>query len=233
MRLPSASSTVCRGAEGARSAEAGKPSFIGFRLFPQRIHFGERNVKRCFAPRRKRAFDGGKAALEFLVGLPQQRLGISVQVTGEVDGSKKQVADFGGGFIWVGFQRRLDLIGLLANLAQYGAHVVPVEPYFAGFGLELKRAGERGEGDRYSGQAALLRRLACSCLRSFPFLLLRLYCLPQAFDSLGVGGATLAENVRMPADKFRGDGLDYVAEVERALFLRHARVEDHLEEEIA
>ena len=37
----------------------------------------------------------------------------------------------------------------------------------------------------------------------------------------------------MPADHFAGDGLDHVAERERALLLRHARVIDDLQQEIA
>ena len=37
----------------------------------------------------------------------------------------------------------------------------------------------------------------------------------------------------MPADHFAGDGLDHVAERERALLLRHAGVIDDLQQEIA
>ena len=39
--------------------------------------------------------------------------------------------------------------------------------------------------------------------------------------------------MRMPADEFLRDGLHHVAEIEGALFLRHAGVEDDLQEEIA
>ena len=39
--------------------------------------------------------------------------------------------------------------------------------------------------------------------------------------------------MRMPADELFGDRLDHVAEIERALFLGHAGVEDDLEQEIA
>ena len=92
---------------------------------------------RRLALRRKRAFDCGKAPLEFLVGLPQQRLGIGVQMAGEIDCGKEQVAHFRGRLIWIRFQRRLDLVGLFANFTQHSADVVPVEPDFAGFALQL------------------------------------------------------------------------------------------------
>ena len=57
--------------------------------------------------------------------------------------------------------------------------------------------------------------------------------LPQAFDGLRIVGVLVAEHMRMPANEFRGDGLDHVAEVEGALFLRHAGVKDDLQQQIA
>ena len=39
--------------------------------------------------------------------------------------------------------------------------------------------------------------------------------------------------MRMAADQLGGDGLDHVAEIEGALFLGHAGVEDDLEQQIA
>ena len=43
----------------------------------------------------------------------------------------------------------------------------------------------------------------------------------------------IAEDVRMPADQLVGDGLDHIAEIERALLLRHAGVEHDLQQQIA
>jgi hypothetical protein len=73
-----------------------------------------------------------------------------------------------------------------------------------------------------------LRRRASSRLRSFPFLLLRLYLVPQAFDGLGIGGTALAEDMRVTADEFRGDRLDHVAKVEGVLLLRHTGMKHDL-----
>ena len=50
----------------------------------------------------------------------------------------------------------------------------------------------------------------------------------------GVNVAVLVgEHMRMPADHFARDRLDHVAERKRVLFLRHAGVEHHLQQEIA
>ena len=46
--------------------------------------------------------------------------------------------------------------------------------------------------------------------------------------ALGVG-----KDVRMAADQLGGDGLDHVAEVEGALLLRHAGMEDDLQQQVA
>ena len=45
----------------------------------------------------ERPLDRGKAAFEFLVGLPQQRFRIGVKVAGKIDGSEKKVADLSRG----------------------------------------------------------------------------------------------------------------------------------------
>ena len=89
-------------------------------LIPQRIHLSERRVLRRLAFCGERTLDRGKAALEFLVGPPQQRLRVGVQVAGEVYGGEQQIADFGRRIssAWpVAVQRGLDLVGFLANLA--------------------------------------------------------------------------------------------------------------------
>ncbi len=56
---------------------------------------------------------------------------------------------------------------------------------------------------------------------------------PQAFDLLRCQVTRVAKDMRMAPDQFLVDRLDDVAEIERALLLRHARVEDDLEQEIA
>ena len=47
--------------------------------------------------RGERALDRRKAAFEFLVGLPQQRFRIGVQMAREIDRGEQKIADFGRG----------------------------------------------------------------------------------------------------------------------------------------
>ena len=61
--------------------------------------------------------------------------------------------------------------------------------------------------------------------------------LMRSHASLDMGrrqpAVLVGEHMRMPADHFARDGLDHVAERERVLLLRHARVIDDLQQEIA
>jgi hypothetical protein len=43
----------------------------------------------------------------------------------------------------------------------------------------------------------------------------------------------VGEDMWVPSDHLGGDGLDHVAERERRLFLRHAGMKHHLQQEIA
>ena len=61
--------------------------------------------------------DRRKAALEFPVGLPQQRFRIGVKVARKIDGGEQQIADFGRRVGIVAVERRLDLVGFFANFA--------------------------------------------------------------------------------------------------------------------
>ena len=83
---------------------------------------------------------------------------------------------------------------------------------------------------RHAGQRALLGRPAVG---GFFLFLLGLNFLPQAFDRLRILRLLAAEYMRMPADQLGGDRLDHVAEIERALLLRHAGVKDDLQQQIA
>ena len=57
--------------------------------------------------------------------------------------------------------------------------------------------------------------------------------VPEALDFLGAQPSRLAKHVRMPAQELFRDHMHHVAEVEGALLLRHASVENDLEQEIA
>ena len=100
----------------------------------------------------------------------------------------------------------------------------------AGFGLQFQRAGQGRERHRHAGERAFVRTAA------FPggfSSLLRLDALPQALDGLRRVLALVTEHMRMPADELLGDALHHVAEIEGALFLRHAGMENDLQQKIA
>ena len=94
--------------------------------------------------RRQCALDRCKAALEFLVGLPQQRFRVGVQMAGEIDGGEQEIANFGRCTCIVAVERSFDLVGLFANFAQDRARIVPIEADPARLGLKLQSAGEGG-----------------------------------------------------------------------------------------
>ena len=57
--------------------------------------------------------------------------------------------------------------------------------------------------------------------------------LPDAFHGFRRPRLRLTEDMGMAADHFLGDRLDNAAEIEQVAFLRHASVENDLEQEIA
>lgn len=68
------------------------------------------------------------------------------------------------------------------------------------------------------------------CLLS---LFLCLDAVPERLDFGGREIARIAEDMRVAADHLGGDGLDHVGKGESAFLLRHLRVVDHLQQQIA
>ena len=64
-------------------------------------------------------------------------------------------------------------------------------------------------------------------------LFLRLDLAPKRLDLGGRQIARIGENMRMAADQLGRDRLDHAAEIEMSGFLGHARMEDHLQQEVA
>jgi hypothetical protein len=80
-----------------------------------------------------------------VVGGAQRSLRIDVEMAGEVDHGKQQVADLGRRLTApAGRDLGFDLVALLADLGQHRQRIVPVEADLAGFGLEIQGAGEGG-----------------------------------------------------------------------------------------
>ncbi len=153
-------------------------------------------------------------------------------MAGEVDHREQEVADLGtcGGTI-AGSELGLDLVRLLADLGQHRERVVPIEADLAGLGLQFERTGEGRERDRNPGEGA------CGFLAVWHVALLRSLrpfdAFPQALDRFCRETSFLAEHVRMTPHELFGETLDDVGKVEGPLLLRHAGMEDDLEQEIA
>ena len=125
----------------------------------------------------------------------------------------------------------LDLVCLLADLGEHSVRIVPVEADHAGLGLQLERTGEGRKCGRDAGEGA--RRLLIAPPIGFLRAFLALDAFPQTLDSLRGETSHVAEHMGMTAHKLLADGLDHVAEIERALLLRHSGMEDHLQQQIA
>src|SRR5215831_15173894 len=153
-------------------------------------------------------------------------------MTGKVDHSEQKVADLGtGGGTIAGSELGLDLVRLLADLGEHRERVVPIEADLARLGLQFERAGKGRERDRNAGKRA------CGFRAAEPIVLLRALrpfdAFPQALDRLRRKTSRLAEYVRMTAHELFAEALDDVGKVEGPLLLRHAGMEDDLEQEIA
>ena len=101
---------------------------LRLRLVPQRVHLGERRALERTALRCQRALDIGKTALEFGVGAAQRGFRIGADMPRQIDQREQEVAGFFREFVGVAaVERRLDLVGLFADLVQHRARIVPVE----------------------------------------------------------------------------------------------------------
>ncbi len=204
------------------------------RGIPQRVHLGERGIRRLLARGRERILDRREPALEFQVCRAQRTLGIDIEVAREIDDREQQIADLARDFLLLSaIELVCDLVGFLANFRQHRLRVVPVEADLAGLLLQLERTRERGQAGRNAGEGAVAaggRGLARLHARGF---LLRLDLIPLNVDLVGRQPAFVAEHVRMTADQLLGDRLHHVAERERALLLGHAGVEHDLQQQVA
>ena len=64
-------------------------------------------------------------------------------------------------------------------------------------------------------------------------LFLGLNAIPQALDGFGSLALRIGKHMGVTPDQLLRDGLDHVAEIEGALFLRHAGVEHDLQQQVA
>jgi hypothetical protein len=208
-----------------------------FGLDPKRLHFVEIGACRPSPSLRQSTFDMGEPLREFGVGGAQRSLGVHVQVASQIRHRKEKIADLVGQRLGrTAAKLGFDLSDLLPKFDEHCPDVIPVEPNLRSLLLELQRARQRrqGEGDvaecaarRLSGQAG--RRAGLDAKTLF----VGLCSTPQSFDRSRVPPVSIAEDMRMAAYKLRRDALDHTPEVKQSRFLRHARVEDDLQQEIA
>ena len=174
--------------------------------------------------------DVAKAALEFVVGSTQRRLGIDPAMSGEVGDGEQDVAqlvcdpslvDGAGGQLGAEFaQFFLDFVDDRAGLFP-----VEADPGRSLLDLLGTQESRKGLGDPIESARGLLA--------AFLGALGRLAGLPGDCLGVGIGDIQVAENVRMPVDHLLCDGLGHVGEVERPGLAGHLRVVDHLQEQIA
>src|SRR5271165_6355283 len=149
-------------------------------------------------------------------------------MAGQVDHGEQEVTDFGLRrpaitVRYLGF----DLVCFLSDLGKDCQRVVPIEAHPSGLDLQLECTGKGREANRNAGERAFLASIT---LPPGPLLpLLPLDALPQALDRARRQTPCLAEHVRMASQELLGQGLYDVGEGERALLLRHAGVEYHLQ----
>ena len=162
----------------------------------------ERGVLQRASPRRQRALDIGKTAFEFGVGAAQRQIGIGADMARQIDQREQEIAGFLREFLRVAaIERGLDLVGLLANLAQDFAGIVPVEADAGGLALQFHRARQRRQPGLDAGQQRCVRVLLGRPPRRALGALLGLDAVPGAGDADRRQSAVLVgEDVRMPPD---------------------------------
>ncbi len=144
-------------------------------------------------------------------------------MAGEIGDRKQQIAQFFFELRGVG-ARRHDLVRFLGDLLDNFRRRIPIESDACRTFLKLHRTQQRGQGIGHARQyaAAVMRALA-----AFVFLPGDGLCLGR-FDP-----RRLAENMRMTAEHLVGDSADNIGEIEQIALFRHARVEHHLQQQIA
>jgi len=164
----------------------------------------------------RRLLDRSKAAFELSVGLTESFFRVDLQMACEVRDREEQVAELL--VLGVGLALAVKFLKLLIDLGSRPRGIRPIEPRPSGALLQFHRAIQRWKGRRHSVERAVL-------VLFLPFH--RLDRVPTR------GFPRIAEYVRVPALQLVANAPDDVIQGEVAQLLRHLRVEDDLELEIA
>ena len=120
-----------------------------FDLIPEGFHLGARDLGESGALFAGNAFHFAETAREFCAGFFESDFGIEVEETREIDGDKKDVADFGldarGIRLALG-EDVAEFAGFFKKLGEDAVKVVPVEADAGGFAGELVGLEKSGKG---------------------------------------------------------------------------------------
>ena len=142
----------------------------------------------------------------------------------QVDQGKHQVTDLAFQTLVI-VEVRFEFRQLLVQLADHAIHIGPIETYAGSAASELASAHQRREASSDPGQ------MAGVALPGLPFLGLEPF--PRRRLRVGVLDLLVTKHMRMAPDHLATDAFDDIGEPECADLLGHARVIDHLQQEIA
>lgn len=202
---------------GARTRRP--PTGLSLAGIPVGVELGEGAVFEVFALPVDGAFDLLESFDEFVDAPVEQILGIEFFEAGEVDGGEEEIAEF-----FLELPAGAGALQFAEFFFDFGEDVVgvfPVEADAGGFALDFVGFEEsrQAPGDFGKDRVGLF------------FLFFDGFPLPEDFAR--GGGFGFAEDVRMPANEFVGDGLSHRLEIECAGFAGHLGVEHYLEQQIA
>jgi hypothetical protein len=176
-------------------------------------------------------FHRAEAALELVVGPAQRGAQIDIGVAGQVGADEQQVAQF---FLQARLVARdIAALELLAQLLQFLGRLVqhrqrarPVETDLGRARLQLHRPLPFRQAARDAGQCG-------GVLLALGGTLGALDRIPVAHHPVGIVDADIGEHVRVAALHLVADRACDLGEGKGALLLGHARMEHHLQQQVA
>ncbi len=114
----------------------------------------------------------------------------------------------------------------LIEFGENGRCLTPVKADTRRTALQFNGARQTGQGGGHIVQQAGF--LICRFFRP----LARFNVFPVGFDGIRAGNLNVAKHMRVSAFHFVGDGRRHIEKIEMSRFLRHLRVEHHLQQQI-
>src|SRR5690606_21900890 len=179
-----------------------------FRLIPKRVHLLEARLLQPPPAPGERLLDMAEPADELVVGGPQRRFGVDLEVAGDIGDYEQQVAELllDAGLLACS-DGGIELGELLLELAHDGREPRPVEADGGRLALQLHGTRQSGEGKGHVGDKTFgLLGLRCSGPGTRPLGLFGgLGPLPKALCDARRAGRVVAEHVGMPPNHLGRD----------------------------